>query len=80
LLAFRDDPDLRVRLSTGEGPKFFLAGWELKAAADAGRGVDGDTVLAALVACGIARHEKPVIPLPWNGICCGGGSELSPVS
>ena len=37
--AFRDDPDLRVAIITGEGSKFFCPGWDLKAAAD------GDEVL-----------------------------------
>ena len=39
--AFRDDPDLRVAIITGAGPKFFCPGWDLKAAAD-GDEVDGD--------------------------------------
>ena len=30
---FRDDDDLRVAILTGDGPKFFCAGWDLKAAA-----------------------------------------------
>ncbi len=39
--AFRDDPDLRVAIVTGAGPKFFCPGWDLKAAAG-GDAVDGD--------------------------------------
>jgi len=38
---FRDDPDMRVAIYTGEGDKFFCPGWDLKAAAD-GDAVDGD--------------------------------------
>ena len=43
---FRDDPELKVAIITGEGQKFFSAGWDLKAVsegeqADADYGVGG---------------------------------------
>ena len=34
MLAFRDDPELRVAIITGGGDKFFCAGWDLKTAVD----------------------------------------------
>ena len=34
MLAFRDDPELRVAIITGGGSKFFCAGWDLKTAVD----------------------------------------------
>ena len=42
--AFRDDPELRVAIITGEGDKFFCPGWDLKAAND-GDAVDGEITL-----------------------------------
>ena len=36
--AFREDPELRVAIITGEGQKFFCPGWDLKAAADGDAG------------------------------------------
>ena len=38
---FRDDPNLRVAIITGQGEKFFCPGWDLKAAAD-GEAADAD--------------------------------------
>ena len=74
---FRDDPDLRVAIVTGAGDKFFSAGWDLKAAADAvvavdrvpgGGGFGGMQELRDL--------NKPIIAA-INGICCGGGFEIA---
>ena len=45
---FRDDPNLRVAIITGEGEKFFCPGWDLKAAAE------GDAVDAEL---GAPAHQ-----------------------
>ena len=74
-LNFRDDSDLRVAIITGEGEKFFSAGWDLKAVndgeqADADYGVGGFGGLQEL-----PNMNKPIIAAV-NGIACGGGLEI----
>ena len=76
MLAFRDDPELRVAIITGGGDKFFCAGWDLKTAVDEiiedpDYGVGGFGGIQDLRAM-----NKPIIAA-INGICCGGGFEFA---
>jgi crotonobetainyl-CoA hydratase len=74
--AFRDDYDLRVAIVTGAGERFFSAGWDLKAIAEAGShdmdfGVGGFGGLQELPGL-----NKPVIAAV-NGMAVGGGFEIA---
>ena len=75
VMAFRDDPELRIAIITGTGDKFFSPGWDLKAAA-AGEESDSDWGVGGFGGLNYPRNlDKPIIAAV-NGIACGGGFEI----
>jgi crotonobetainyl-CoA hydratase len=73
---FRDDPELRVAIITGAGPKFFSAGWDLKEAAE-GSPPDADYGLGGFGGLQQLPGLNKTIIAAVNGIAVGGGFELA---
>lgn len=73
---FRDDPALRVAIVTGHGPKFFCAGWDLKAAAE-GEAPDSDYGIGGFGGMQeLPNLNKPIVAA-INGMAVGGGFEIA---
>ena len=75
-LAFEADPTVRVAIVTGEGERFFSAGWDLSAAGE-GEAFDSDYGAGGFGGfVDLANRTVPVIAAV-NGMAVGGGFEIA---
>ncbi|MFT5113165.1 MAG: crotonobetainyl-CoA hydratase [Parasphingorhabdus sp.] len=74
--SYRDDEELRFAILTGNGEKFFSAGWDLKDVANSGEVGESYAGSGGFGGLNHPRNLYKPIVAAVNGIACGGGFEV----